>query len=124
MASEYIPYFDFGEYGNMSLKDYFDMGRKSEIEHERKQQLRRAAPKKPVKPSPFSLAGVIMGFGVLYQIMIPAFATLSRFKSKREVSTIDVIRTDIKMIVRRIRGLNKEWETYKEFDELARKGMK
>lgn len=106
----------------MSLKDYFEMGKKSEMEYERKKQLRRAAPKKPVKPSPFSPAGIVMGLGVLYQIVMPKLATLLRFKSGSSVSTTTVIKMDVKMIVRRIRGLNKDWELYKQFDELARRG--
>jgi hypothetical protein len=108
----------------MSLKDYFEMGKKAEMEHERKQQLRRAAPKKPVKPSPFSLAGIVMGLGVLYQMVMPKIRPPKPLESKRTASTASVIKTDIKMLVRRIRGLNKDWEKYKQFDEFARKGMK
>jgi hypothetical protein len=108
----------------MSLKDYFEMGKKAEMEYERKQQLRKAAPKKPVKPSPFSLAGIVMGFGVLYQIIMPKIRKPKPLESKRKVSALTVIKTDIKMLVRRMRGLNKDWETYKQFDELAKKGLK
>lgn len=108
----------------MSLKDYFEMGKKAEMEYERKQQLRKAAPKKPVKPSPFSLAGIVMGLGVLYQIIMPKIRKPSTFKSERKVSALTVIKADIKMLVRRIRGLNKDWEKYKQFDEFSRKGMK
>jgi len=105
----------------MSLKDYFEMGKQSEMEYERKKQLRKAAPKKLTRPSPYSLAGIVMGLGVLYQIIMPKIRSPSTFKSKPKASTMSVIKTDIKMIVMRIRGLNKDWELYQRFDELARK---
>lgn len=108
----------------MSLKDYFEMGKKSEMEYERKQQLRRAAPKKPTKPSPFSLAGIVMGLGVLYQMVMPKIRKLSTIKPEKKPSTLSVIKADIKMVVMRIRGFNKNWEKYLQFECLARKGMK
>lgn len=108
----------------MSLKDYFEMGKKSEMEYERKKQLRKAAPKKPVKPSPFSPAGIVMGLGVLYQIIVPKIFKPKHITSKPRHSTITVIKTDIKMLVMRIRGFNKNWEKYLQFESLARKGMK
>lgn len=108
----------------MSLKEYFEMGKKSEMEYERKKQLRKAAPKKPVKPSPFSPAGIVMGLGVLYQIIVPKIFKPKPFKAERKASTITVIKADLKMIVMRIRGFNKNWEKYLQFESLARKGMK
>jgi hypothetical protein len=108
----------------MSLKDYFEMGKQTEIEHERKKQLRKAAPKKPVKPSPFSPAGVVMGFGVLYQMVMPKIRKPKPISSQPKASTMSVIKADIKMAVMRIRGFNKNWEKYLQFECLARKGMK
>jgi len=124
IASEYFPSYGTGECDNVSLKDYFEMGVKSEMEYERKQQLRKAAPKKPVKPSPFSLAGIVMGLGVLYQIIMPKIRKPSTFKSQPRASTMTVIKADIKMVVMRIRGFNKNWEKYLQFESLARGKMK
>ena len=104
----------------MSLKDYFEMGKKSEIEDERKKKAKQIV-KKVSKPSAFSPAGIVMGLGVLYQIIMPKFGFLSRFFSIIR-RTLIVIKIDIKMATKRISGINADWEKYKRFDELARGG--
>jgi hypothetical protein len=124
VASEYFPPYGTGECGNMSFKEYFEMGKKSEMEYERKKQLRKAAPKKLAKPAPFSPAGIIVGLGVLYQMVVPKFRKPSTISSQPKASTMKVIKADIKMVVMRIRGFNENWEKYLQFESLARKGMK
>lgn len=106
----------------MSLKDYFEMGKKSEIEYERKKKAKQIV-KKISKPSAVSPAGIVMGLGVLYQIIMPKLGLLSRFFLMIR-RTLAVIRIDIKMATKRIRGINPDWEKYKQFDELARRGKK
>jgi len=106
----------------MSLKDYFEMGRKSELEYERKQKSRTFV-KKLTKPSPMSPAGLIMGLGVFYQIILPHIGVPMRFLSTLK-RIVEVIRIDIKMVCKRFYGVNDEWEKYKQFDELARRGKR
>ena len=108
---------------NMSLKDYFEMGKKSEIEYERKKRIRLGAPKKPVKPSPVSPAGIVMGLGVLYQIVLPHCGMLLRFCGTIK-KVVGVIRMDMKMLLKRFYGNTAEWEEYRRFEELARAGKK
>jgi len=105
----------------VSLKDYFEMGKKSEIEYERKKRIRLGAPKKPVKPSPVSPAGIVMGLGVLYQIILPHCGMLLRFYAGLR-KVVEVIRIDAKMLLKRFYGNTAEWEEYRRFEELARRG--
>jgi hypothetical protein len=98
------------------------MGRKSEVEYERKKKSKQIV-KKISKPSAASPAGIVMGLGVLYQIIMPKLGLLSRFFLMIR-RTLTVIRIDIKMATKRIRGINPDWEKYKQFDELARRGKK
>jgi hypothetical protein len=106
----------------MSLKDYFEMGRKREIEHENKQKAKMVI-KKIIKPSPFSLSGIVMGLGVLYQILYPMLIRLKPKGKRKPSATMEVVRSDIKMVVMKIRGINPEWEKFKRWEELA-KGKK
>jgi hypothetical protein len=103
----------------MSLKDYFEMGRQKEIDYERKQSARKVI-KKVTKPSPFSFGGIIFGLGVLYQILYPPLVKLKPRKRMRDSRVADVIRSDMKMLIMKIRGVNPEWELFKQFDNLSR----
>jgi hypothetical protein len=112
----------------MNLKEYFEMGRKQEIEYERKQKARTVI-KSNKKPSPYSIAGILIGAGVFYQIISPTVNKLLPIASSMRVAvrdnlikrTFDVMITDLKMLKMRICGINPDWEKYKQFDELARK---
>ena len=112
----------------MNLKEYFDMGRKQELEYERKQKARTVI-KSNKKPSPYSFAGLLIGAGVFYQIISPTVNKLLPVASAARVTlhdnfikrTYDVMITDLKMLKMRICGINPDWEVYKQFDELARK---
>jgi hypothetical protein len=106
----------------MSLKDYFEMGREQERQYEKKQKTKTAV-KTPKKPSAWSPVGIIIGAGVFYQIAHPYFAPIERVVCSMLGAigpTITVMKTDVKMLVQKIRGINPEWEKYKQFDELAR----
>ena len=110
----------------MNLKEYFEMGRKQELEYERKQKTRTIA-RTNKKPSPYSFAGLLIGAGVFYQIISPTVNRMLTIVSAVWVRTLkptfDVIRTDLKMLVMKIRGVNPEWEQYKQFCEYAKGGQ-
>lgn len=107
----------------MPLKDYFDLGRKQELEYERKKRS-RFVPKAGRKTSPYSPARILIGLGVLFQIVYPhtnriamaASAVYRRFVKP----THDVIITDIKMASAKLISVNPEWEKYQQWDDLAR----
>ena len=112
----------------MNLKEYFEMGRRQELEHERKKQA-RVAVKVVRKPPAFSFAGVLIGAGVFYQIISPyvnRMATIAGVVYGKVLKpTADVVMGDVKMtwvkIKEKIMGVNPEWEKFKQFDELARR---
>lgn len=112
----------------MTLKEYFDMGRQQELDHEKKKQA-RVAVKVVRKPSAFSFAGVLIGAGVLYQIVSPyvnrTLEIVGVMYGKVLKPTADVVKVDVKMagvwVKAKIMGINPEWEKFKQFDELARK---
>jgi hypothetical protein len=68
-----------------------------------------------------SPAGIIMGLGVFYQIILPHSGMLLRFYAGLR-KVVEVIRIDAKMLLKRLCGTSEEYETYKRFDELARRG--
>jgi hypothetical protein len=105
----------------MTLKDYFNMGRDSEKKYASKQRSRQMV-RRVAKPGAFSLGGIIMGVGILYQIIASKFQ--KKPGSPTKVSpTMQVIKGDVKTLVDRIQGSNEDWETYRNFLELA-KGKK
>lgn len=107
----------------MNLKEYFETGRKQELEYERKQKARTVV-KSNKKPSPYSFAGLIIGAGVFYQIVHPHVSKVLSIASpvwgRVLKPTIDVIVTDVKMLTVKLRGVNPDWERYKQFDDFAR----
>ena len=110
------------------LKEYFEMGRKQELEYERKKAARTVT-RSIRKPSPYSFAGLLIGAGVFYQIISPVVNRMLPAASAMRVAvrdnpikrTLVVVITDLKMLKMKIQGINPEWEKYKQWDELARK---
>jgi hypothetical protein len=92
------------------------MGRDSEKKYESKQRVRQNF-KRVSKPSSFSLGAIIMGAGVLYQMIISKFHKKS---DKTPNPTLQVIKGDMQTLVDKIQGANPEWEKYRNFLELAR----
>ena len=109
----------------MSLKDYFEQGRQQERDHARKVKARTPQRRLGTKPSKFSPSNIIIGAGVLYEIVSPKIApALSGLSGKLgDISSpiIRSIRGDMQTIVRKIRGANPGWEDYQQFLELARR---
>ena len=110
------------------LKEYFEMGRKQELEYERKKAARTVT-RSIRKPSPYSFAGLLIGAGVFYQIISPYVNRMLPVASSMRVAvrdnaikrTFDVMIADLKMLKMKIWGINPEWEKFKQWDELARK---
>ena len=109
----------------MSLKDYFDQGRQQERDHARKIKARTPQRRLGGKPSKFSPTNIIIGIGVLYEIISPKIApTLGNTRMRLEEICSPIsrsIRGDIQTVVRKIRGANPGWEDYQHFLELARR---
>ena len=107
----------------MSLREYFEQGRKQEQEYERKQQLKRIV-RKPQKPAWWSPVKVLIGAGVFYQIIHPKVKRIALYLSplydKLLRPTAEVIRADIHILNQRIRGINPDWEAYNSFYKLAK----
>ena len=109
----------------MSLKEYFEQGRQQERDHARKIKARTPQRRLGVKPSPFSPSNLIVGVGVLYEIVSPKImpalsGTITNLGNV--IAPIKrAIRGDIQTIVRKIRGANPGWEDYQRFLELARR---
>jgi hypothetical protein len=105
------------------MKDYFNMGREQERQYAAKKKA-RVIIKKVTKPSPMSIAGLIVGAGVFYQIISPTAQRIAGYAVPVYARTlkpiVTVVVTDLKMLVQKIRGINPDWETYKRFDEMAR----
>lgn len=105
----------------MTLKDYFNMGRDSERKYESKQKVRHSF-RRVTKPSPFSLGGIVMGAGVMYQMVMSKIKPEQKPNSppKEPNPTIEVIKGDIQTAIDKIQGANPEWEKYRNFLELAK----
>ena len=99
----------------MTLKDYFDMGRDSEKKYESKQKTRQITRRRS-KPGALSIGAIVMGAGVLYQMILSKFHK----PDKPSSPTMQVIKGDIQTLVDKIQGSNENWETYRNFLELAR----
>ncbi|MDD2246330.1 MAG: hypothetical protein PHC39_04530 [Proteiniphilum sp.] len=108
----------------MTFKDYFEMGRENERHYQEKKRMRVIA-RVVKKPSPFSIAGIIMGLGTLYEIIYPLISKFKRKKpetdSQYSYSVISVIKYDIKRLWERIKK-DRKWEEYQRFEELAKGG--
>ena len=108
----------------MSLLDYFNQGRQNEREHVRKQKV-RTIPKKYGKPSPFSPTNLIVGAGVLFEIVYPKVKPITDAIKNRVGGVLHPIcrsvKGDIQTVCRKIRKVNPDWEDYQRFLELARK---
>lgn len=109
----------------MSLKDYFEQGRQQERDHVRKVKARTPQRRLGAKPSKFSPSNIVIGAGVLYEIVSPKISpSLCAIRNKfySVISPISrSIRGDIQSIIRCIRGANPGWEDYQRFLELARR---
>ena len=109
----------------MSLKEYFEQGRQQERDHARKIRARTPQRRFGAKPSAFSPSNLIVGAGVLYEIVYPKFAPLVSGIKPRLKSIVDpisrAISGDIQTVIRKIRGANPGWEDYQQFLELARR---
>ena len=109
----------------MSLKDYFDQGRQQEREHVRKVRARTPQRRLGGKPSKFSPSNIIIGAGVLYEILSPKLVpALENIRLRFNGISTPIARSiqgDIQTVIRKIRGANPGWEDYQQFLELARR---
>ena len=111
----------------MSLKDYFEQGRQQERDHARKVKARTPQRRMGKKPSMFSPANIIIGAGVLYEMIVPKLKRGGNQQKPSEQKEGIIgpitrsIKGDIQTIIRRIRSVNPDWEDYQRFLELARR---
>ena len=109
----------------MSLTEYFEQGRQQERDHARKVKARTPQRRYGAKPSAFSPSNLIIGAGVLFEIVYPKISPfVSGMKPRIRSITEPISRSisgDIQTIVRKIRGANPGWEDYQQFLELARR---
>jgi hypothetical protein len=107
----------------MSLKDYFEMGRENERRIREKHAVRTVTKVKR-RPSPYSIDGIIMGAGSLYEILHPYITRTQEVAgpvAKKHLSPmLQVIQYDVMKVWYRIRGQDQKWEDYQRFLELAR----
>jgi hypothetical protein len=112
----------------MSLRDYFEQGRKQEQDYSRKMRARQVY-RKQGKLSKFSPAMIVVGAGVLYEMIAPKLAPLfNRIKmpgvgvGSGVLSPIaKTIRYDIARIVAPFKKRDRDFADYERFLELARK---
>ena len=105
------------------FKDYFSQGVQQQQEYEKRKQARMPQRRKTKLPW-YSPASVIIGAGVLYQMLKPFIQTIIVPIVKGWIyiiqDTIKIIRGDIRAVRKKIPNKpNPEWEAYKRFEELT-----
>ena len=108
----------------MNLSEYFNKGRQQEQEHARR-KLARQPQRRNTKLPWYSPAGILVGAGVLYQMVLPILTTTvipvvgvgKRFCR----DTIAVMKSDVKIVAKKVTTkVDPDWEEYKNFLELCR----
>lgn len=105
----------------MSLKEWFEMGRQNEREHSRKQRLRKPRVRQGRQPSFLSPATIVVGAGVVYEIVRPKLEGSITIVRKLTAPIVCSIKWDMRKITNRIYGEDKDFEVYRNFYELAMK---
>ncbi len=103
----------------MGIKELFEQGRQNERDHERKQHIRKPRIRQGRK-SPLSPGNVIVGAGVVYEMLHPytgGFEKVTRIFDP----VIITIKWDLRFITQKIFKDNQNFEDYKTFCELARR---
>jgi len=107
----------------MTLSEYFNKGREQEREYE-KRKASRMPQRRNVKLPWYSPAGIVVGAGVLYQMLLPVLnvtvipVALGWKYLIRDV--VKIMKSDASVVAKKVtHKIDPEWEKYKRFTELC-----
>jgi hypothetical protein len=109
----------------MTLSEYFNKGREQELEYERRKAARQPQRKNLRKRPFYSPASILIGAGVMYQMLLPISnkTIIPVVKGWGYIfrDIINVFKSDVKLVSMKVtKKIDPDYETYKRFEELCR----